>query len=161
MKTITALVLALLVIRRAPAAEVVPSAVPETRWHVQVMTDVHDENHGEGFTLEVNSDGTGYVYHWWNRGWKRGKSEKTESTLSSDKNARVYGLASAFIHEFSLTTKRSGNAGKERLAVGITMNGGGVSCRREQIESALKVSAHVSGLVEIVNGVLPEGRRSR
>jgi len=159
MKTRMALILALLLLRNATASEMVPSVVPEAQWQLQVMTDIRDDANHEGFTIELRSEGTGYVYHWWNRGWKRDQNEKTEIALSRENSARVYALAATFIREFSLAAKWVEPPGKELLAVGITMNGGGVSCRREQVESAFRLSSEVSALIEIVNAALPKEKR--
>jgi hypothetical protein len=159
MKTTVVLVFQCVLLCYAAAGELVPEKAPAMGWKIQVVTDNCDDGNHEGFTIELCAEGTGHVYHWLNRGWKQNQNEKTEIGLSRENTARVYALAAIFIREFSLAEKWSGPPGKELLAVGITMNGGGVSCRREQCESAIGVSSGVSELIHIVNAALPKEKR--
>ena len=159
MKTGTLAMLALLLARIAMANEMVPATAPEAQWRVHVTVCVPEGPNRESFTTEVCSEGTGYVFHSWNRGWKRNENEKTEIGLSPEDTARVYVLAAGFIRAFSVALKWDGLPGKELLAVDITMNGGGVSCRREHVQSASQVSPDISELIQIVNAALPKEKR--
>jgi len=150
---------ALLLAGTALASEAMPAAAPDTQWELRVITSMHASRDTEEFKIDLRSDGSGSVYHMWNRGWAASQHEQTAIALSREDTARAYALAAAFIRGFSVETGWDGVPGNEFLAVSIAMNGGTVSCRREQVPSAPRVSPGISELIQIVNAHLPEGER--
>jgi len=123
------------------------------------MSDALGSPIREGYTIEIRSEGAGYVYHWRTRGGKAYANEKTEMALSREGTARVYALAVAFIRGFSVAHEWDGPSGEEVLTVGIDMNRGGVGCKRERVWSAFHVSPAISEVIQIVNAALPKEKQ--
>jgi|GEM_PF-1390256 len=149
----------LLLAATALAIEAMPAAAPDTQWEIRVITRMDASRNTEEFKIDLRSDGSGSVYHLWNRGWAASQHEQTAISLSREDTARAYALAAAFVRGFSVAHEWVGPSGEEVLTVGIDMNRGGVACKRERVRSAFHVSPAISEVIQIVNAALPKEKQ--
>jgi len=141
------------------AGQVVPETPPTTEWKIQVITEISEGNKREGFTVEMKANGATRVYHWKNEGWCSNWHETTDIEIPAESLTRIYDCAAKFIREFALSKQQVESSGKTKFSVGIEMNGKGIGCRRENVESVRKASQRIGELIDIVNQYLPKEKQ--